>query len=101
MLLLKLAEGLEQDLGLVASRLAIVIHGARRTEGLIRYDLSLGSDDELIGAMRKAFPYRGTGHFSVRLGKLGGLDLFNVAAADVEAAIVRAEQARRLGGGSI
>ncbi|TGD61272.1 hypothetical protein EYC08_18930 [Tabrizicola sp. WMC-M-20] len=68
---------------------------------MIHYDLSLGSDDKLIRAMRNAFPKRGTGHFSVRLGKLGGLDLYNLAAADVEAAILRVEQAKRLGGGSI
>ena len=82
---------MEQDLRLPQTHLAIVIHAARRTAGQARYDLSLGGDDRLIRAMRAAFPARSTGPCRARLGRLGGLDLWDVAIGDVAAAVARAD----------
>lgn len=86
--LLELIEEVAASLDCPDAHVAIVCHGARAIDGATRFDIGLASDatPELVRALRRAFPRRGTGLLRATMGPFGDLNLENVTAPDLKSA---------------
>lgn len=99
-LLIKLADIVEERLGLGDCKIALGPHGRFERDGVFHYEAAIACDNapQLVRAMRRAFPPRTDGRLRVTIGPFGDLQLEGACADDLRAAIARAQTMPQVNG---